>query len=78
MVDDFFCFFEVSDLAHELVDFTVGFIFLKILCEFLQLSDLVQQIVDVCVELLDHAAHWLLELRSFLFDSLLLCGYLDR
>jgi hypothetical protein len=42
MVDELLLLFEQSDPSQQLIDFVISVIFLKTLCEFLQLSDLVE------------------------------------
>lgn len=72
MVDDFLGFFEVGNPGQQLIDFSIGIVFLKTFGKLFQFLDFVEQVSDICVELLDHAVDRFFQLGSFFFDSLLL------
>jgi len=57
MVDDLFGLLKIGDPCHKLINFVVGLLLLEILGKFLQLPDLIEQIVDIRIQLLDHIAH---------------------
>jgi hypothetical protein len=78
MVDDLLLLLKVCNPTEQLINLIVCVVLLETLRKFLQLSNLIQQVVDVGVQLLNHSANFLLEFDPFFLNALLLAAHYLR